>query len=67
MLLKQTFKTLAGAQKRAAHENAHSTNYKFVPVRCLASDGDFDALKFDPSLFERGGYVWRLERTIRGR
>jgi hypothetical protein len=61
VILKQTFKTLAGAQKRAAFETAHSKSHRYVPVRCTV-DGEVD-----PYVMERDrDYVWRLERRAKG-
>jgi hypothetical protein len=62
MLLKQEFKTLAGAQKRAAFENAHcDRRWVFSLVRC--ADGEPDSAKYDPAKFST--YTWRLGRAKR--
>lgn len=63
MFLAQEFKTLAGAQKRAAFENAHCVGrYRYSVVK--ARDGECpDSLPFNPSIFK--GYTWRLERKVR--
>lgn len=62
MLLKQNFKTQAGAQKRAAFENAHcNSRYYFVAIRCL--NGDPDNQPLDRDRFNE--YTWRLSRTVR--
>lgn len=37
MILKQVFKTWAGAQKRAAFENAHTKKHRFFVVACDGS------------------------------
>lgn len=62
MLLAQTFKTLEGAQRRAAFENAHSKTQMYVVVRCIGGVVDTDA--FDKAKFAR--YEWRINRTKRG-
>ena len=62
MLLSQNFKTLAGAQKRAAFENAHcKSRYYFGVVRCL--NGEPDNQPLDRNRFKE--YTWRLNRLIR--
>lgn len=59
MLLKQEFKTLAGAQKRAAFENAHCEGrWTYSVVRCV--EGDRDLAEFNVLRFSK--YTWRLER-----
>jgi hypothetical protein len=60
MLKAQQFKTLAGAQKRAAFENAHCKGrYLFQPVRCV--NGEPDSFPITAHI----QYTWRLRRTIR--
>ena len=60
MLRKQEFKTLAGAQKRAAFETAHCDGrYLYSVVRCL--EGERDTREFNVLRFTR--YTWRIERT----
>ena len=62
MLLKQEFKTLEGAQKRAAFETAHcGGRWTYSSVRCLGGNRDLE--EFDPNIFPQ--YTWRLERTDR--
>jgi len=62
MLLAQEFKTIAGAQKRAAFENAHcGDRYLYIPIRCV--NGRPDQAAFDQAKFTT--YTWRLERTTR--
>jgi hypothetical protein len=62
VLLAQEFKTLGGAQKRAAFENAHcGKRYFYTPVRCL--DGQPDPARLNPDIFHK--YTWRLERKTR--
>ncbi len=59
MLRKQVFKTLAGAQKRAAFENAHSALHFFYRVvRFL--EGERDTAAFNVLRFSK--YTWRIER-----
>lgn len=60
MLLSQNFKTLAGAQKRAAFENAHcGKRYTYLPVRCRNGQPDSEPLQRDRE------YTWRLDRFVR--
>lgn len=64
MLYKQIFKTLAGAQKRAAFERAHAgdhgnINYRFFTVRCL-EDGTPDGQPYASGR----KYAYRIERTL---
>ncbi len=62
MLRKQVFKTLAGAQKRAAFENAHCDGqYLYSVVRCL--EGERDTAEFNVLRFSK--YTWRIERKSR--
>jgi hypothetical protein len=59
MIRKQEFKTLAGAQKRAAFENAHcDKRYNFTVVRFV--EGERDTREFNILRFSR--YTWRIER-----
>ncbi len=63
MLYTQVFKSLAGAQKRAAFENAHraqrrdNVNFRFRVVRCIG--GKPDTAPFDRFV----KYDYRIERT----
>lgn len=66
MLYTQVFKSLAGAQKRAAFENAHrkdgargNVNYRFFVVRCI--NGAPDCEPFN----SRVKYDYRIEKTLR--
>jgi hypothetical protein len=62
MLRKQEFKTLAGAQKRAAFETAHcGGRYLYSVVRCL--EGERDTAEFNVLRFTK--YTWRLQRNGR--
>lgn len=57
MLLQQEFKTLAGAQKRAAFETAHCNGkYKYLVVRCYRGERDADGYDRERE------YTFRLER-----
>lgn len=58
-LLTQRFKTLAGAQKRARFETAHSKTHVFNIVRCDLTTGEPDS---SPSVYGQG-YVWRLRKV----
>lgn len=59
ILLKQEFKTLRGAQKRAAFETAHcGGRWKYSVVRCRYGDRDLE--EFNVLRYSR--YTWRLER-----
>jgi hypothetical protein len=61
VLLKQEFKTFAGACKRAAFENAHSKTHHYAVVRQLygcTDTGPIDKTRLPD-------YRWRLERTKR--
>ena len=65
MLYQQVFKSLAGAQKRAAFERAHvkdgrrgNVNYRFFVVRCV--NGKPDGEPFD----SRRKYDYRIEKTL---
>jgi hypothetical protein len=59
MIRKQVFKTLAGAQKRAAFENAHcDKRYSFTVVRFV--EGERDTREFNILRFSR--YTWRIEK-----
>ena len=55
-LLVQQFKTLAGAQKRAAFKNAHSDRYHYEIVRLV--DGEIDVNPFGQSKT----YTYRLNK-----
>ena len=58
MLLKREYKTLHGAQRRAAFENAHCHNrYKYFVVRCV--QGVEDQQEFQ----EGKVYNYRLRRV----
>ena len=62
MRLAQVFKTLEGARKRGAFENAHcEQRYRYVPIRYL--DGQEDVNSYDVAKFKQ--YTWRLERGPR--
>lgn len=62
MLLVQQFKTLEGARKRAAFENAHcNARYRFTIVRCLK--GEPDTFTFVPNNFSE--YTFRLKKELR--
>jgi hypothetical protein len=62
MLLKQQFKTMEGARKRAAFENAHcDRRFIFTPVRCV--NGAPDPNPFEGNLM--GLYTWRLKKEMR--
>jgi len=65
MLYKQVFKTLEGAEKRAAFERAHvrdgqrgNVNYRFFVIRCR--DGVPDELPFDSKV----KYDYRIQKTL---
>jgi hypothetical protein len=59
MLRKQEFKTLAGAQKRAAFENAHcDKRYHYAVVRCVAGVPDTDSF----NILRYSRYTWRIEK-----
>ena len=62
MLLKQEFKTLEGAAKRARFENAHSAKHWFRVVRCR-TDGNPDPYPYDHTGTIK--YVWRLSKERR--
>jgi hypothetical protein len=63
MLLKQQFKTLNGALKRAAFEHAHLNGYyECRAVRCL--DGEPDPNDMDASI-PRTRYTWRIKKSPR--
>jgi hypothetical protein len=58
-LLKQEFKTLSGAQKRAAFERAHCDGkYAYDIVRFIEDERDLKAL----NVLRWSEYTWRLER-----
>lgn len=57
-LMKQVFKTLAGAQKRVAFKNAHSTSdFRYQHVRCVGPYSRRDEQEYDPDKT----YTWRIE------
>lgn len=58
MLLVQVFKTLAGAQKRQAFENAHSKIHKYLIVFC---DEHGQPAVYDPNCKP----TYRLRKTRR--
>jgi hypothetical protein len=62
MILRQDFKTLAGAQKRCAFENAHKTrgNLNMIYSVHRFLDGKLDLAPLDRSLSDRGRYTWRI-------
>lgn len=59
MLLKQVFKSLSGAQKRCAFENAHSKGAcHYTIVRCVGNEpdvGEFSRERY-------GLYAWRIRK-----
>jgi len=61
MLLKQVFKSLAGAQRRAAFENAHSANYRFLVTRCIGGVPDEKDFDFQQK------YDYRIEKKSKRR
>lgn len=59
MLRKQVFKTLAGAQKRTAFENAHAKlHFLYRVVRCI--EGEPDTKEFNVLRYSE--YTWQIER-----
>ena len=59
MILNKVFKTLNGAQKRAAFENAHcGGKYHYSVVRFFKGELDTEPV----AVFGWGYYTWRLER-----
>lgn len=54
MILKQVFKTLAGAQKRAAFENAHCEGRWIYRV-----------VRFDDKVSSPTWRLWRIHRGLR--
>jgi hypothetical protein len=63
MMLKQVFKTAAGADKRALFETRHSFMFTYRAVRVWR--GEPDRHPFDRGRFLRSEYTWQLERTLR--
>ena len=63
MLLKQVFKTSAGAVRRCEFENAHTKVYHYRVVRFYKGKPDTRA---DYSWPMAADYTWRLERTTLG-
>lgn len=61
-ILQQTFKTTEGVQKRARFENAHSTRWRYRPVRFI--DGHLDQGPIDVAKWRR--YTWKLQRQPYG-
>ena len=62
MIRKLEYKTLAGAQKRAAFETAHCDGrWLYSVVRFV--EGERDTAEFNVLRFSK--YTWRLERTKR--
>ena len=62
MLLKQSFKSLSGAQRRAAFENAHcDRKFVFTLVRCVGDEPD--TLAFTRERY--GLYRWRIKKEPR--
>lgn len=59
MLLKQVFKSLSGAQRRCAFENAHSKGAAHYTIeRCLGDEpdkGQFNRERY-------GTYTWRIRK-----
>lgn len=63
-LMSWEFKTMAGASKRAAFENAHcNRKYAYRVVRFHQGYQDIKPLY--PEFMARGEYTWKLERTTR--
>jgi len=63
MLMKQQFKTLGGAQRRAAFEVAHCNGRFFYNVvRCVKGEPDPSAA-INVTRFIK--YSWRLDRILR--
>ena len=59
MILKKAYKTLNGAQKRAAFENAHcGGRYHYSVVRYVRDQPDTTEV----NIFNWGLYTWRLDR-----
>ena len=59
MILNKVFKTLNGAQKRAAFENAHcGGKYHYSVVRFYKDQPDTEPV----NVLGWGYYTWRLER-----
>ena len=62
MILKKVYKTLNGAQKRAAFENAHcGGRYHYSVVRFIGDRVDPDQV----NVFYWGKYTWRLKRETK--
>lgn len=62
MILKKIFKTLNGAQKRAAFENAHcGGKYHYNVIRFVGDKPDTEHVH----VFNWHKYHWRLERTTK--
>jgi hypothetical protein len=61
MLLKQVFKSVSGAQRRAAFENAHSTTHRYTIERCLGEEPD----KGEFSRERYATYTWRIRKEKR--
>ena len=59
MILRQQFKTMEGAMKRAAFENAHSRTHRFAIVRFHV--GAVDLLPLSQQRWP--WYHWRVEKT----
>lgn len=69
MIYRQIFKSFEGCRKRCAFERAHAkdgargnVNARFFPVRFR--NGAPDCLAFDRAIAERGGYTYRIEKTL---
>jgi hypothetical protein len=61
MLLKQHYKSLSGAQRRCAFENAHGRGkYKYTIIRCIGDEPDIG--KFSRERY--GVYTWRIKREV---
>ena len=62
MILKKVFKTLNGAQRRAAFENAHCEGkYHYDVVRFVGDKPDIEHVH----VLNWHKYTWRLERTTK--
>lgn len=65
MLLKQIFKTRAGASKRATFENAHSDTHRYTVDICSPDGQTAYGPSWDdvPSGFNKATCVFRLRKT----
>jgi hypothetical protein len=61
MLLKEHYKSLSGAQRRCAFENANSHGkYRYTIIRCLGDEPDIG--QFNRERY--GTYTWRIKREV---